>query len=181
MNERVRMLNGYRVIYKPEYSNVMKNDNWDGFIYEHVVVAEKFLSRSLRSNEVVHHLDGNRSNNRKENLLVLERSQHGKLHAWLDKGAPFVKANGEQGMNSGKPTSSDIAVCEICNAILQEKQKKCCSLKCYRQLQSSNIPSKEKLIVLLENNSRESVGRMFGVSGNAVKKWMRKYQLIGQS
>ena len=78
----VRMLNGYRLIYRPDYPGAMINSNWQGYVYEHIYVAEGFLGRPLRENEVVHHLDLDRSNNRSENLLVLEKPQHGKLHAF---------------------------------------------------------------------------------------------------
>lgn len=47
---------------------------------EHRVVAEQKLGRSLDSNEVVHHNDHNKRNNSPENLTVMTRSEHGKIH-----------------------------------------------------------------------------------------------------
>ena len=176
----VRYLNGYRVIYKPEYKRAMESDNWNGYVYEHIYIAEKYLDRAIRDDEIVHHLDGNKSNNRVENLLVISESQHAKLHNWIDKGAPFEESGGEQGMNSGKPKS--ISTCEVCGVTLQKRQEKYCSTACYRAgSRKCQHPSKEELKTLLENNSREAVGRMFGVSGNSVKKWAIKYKLIRQS
>jgi hypothetical protein len=47
----------------------------------HRWVVEQMLGRELCSAEVVHHVDGNPLNNDSENLVVLSRSEHHRLHA----------------------------------------------------------------------------------------------------
>jgi hypothetical protein len=46
-----------------------------------------------------------------------------------------------------------------------------CSKKFHRKVQ--NRPSIETLKTLLETNSFEALGRRYGVSGNAVRKWLK--------
>ncbi|PXF53986.1 MAG: adenosylcobalamin-dependent ribonucleoside-diphosphate reductase [Candidatus Methanophagaceae archaeon] len=48
---------------------------------EHVAIAECKLGRELKQNEVVHHIDRNRLNNSPENLEVLTKTQHARLHS----------------------------------------------------------------------------------------------------
>jgi len=52
-----------------------------GYAYEHDLVAEVKIGRQLGPNEVVHHLDGDKLNNRPENLIVETRSAHARRHA----------------------------------------------------------------------------------------------------
>lgn len=49
----------------------------------HRSVAEKKLGRPLKTNEVVHHYDGDKKNFKKENLRVMKRRSHGRLHKKL--------------------------------------------------------------------------------------------------
>lgn len=48
--------------------------------YEHRLVMERHLGRALTSDEVVHHIDGNRANNSLDNLEVTNRSSHADHH-----------------------------------------------------------------------------------------------------
>lgn len=48
-------------------------------------IFENFLERKLDYNEIVHHRDENILNNSSENLMLISRKMHGKLHAFLRK------------------------------------------------------------------------------------------------
>jgi len=67
---RRRRPDGYWIIWTP-----------DGERLEHRVAAERHLGRTLGADEIVHHRDGNKSNNTPENLEVMSQGQHAKLHS----------------------------------------------------------------------------------------------------
>lgn len=51
--------------------------NKRGYVAEHRLVYERYLGRFLDSKEVIHHINGNREDNRLENLqLSIENSEH---------------------------------------------------------------------------------------------------------
>ena len=51
-----------------------------GRVREHVLVMEKQLGRFLEDGEVVHHINLKKDDNRPENLMVMNQSEHLKLH-----------------------------------------------------------------------------------------------------
>lgn len=48
--------------------------------YDHRAVMEEMLGRKLKRDEVVHHKNGDRTDNRPENLEVLSNSEHMRMH-----------------------------------------------------------------------------------------------------
>lgn len=49
-------------------------------VKEHRMIMESEIGRALTKNEVVHHINGNRIDNRIENLQLMTRSEHSSLH-----------------------------------------------------------------------------------------------------
>jgi len=56
---------------------------YENYSNQHRLIAEKVLGRKLSYNEVVHHVDENPQNNSLENLWVMSRYHHVKLHFFL--------------------------------------------------------------------------------------------------
>ena len=58
-----------------------KDDNGKRiFIDEHRFVMENHIGRKLNKNEIVHHIDGNKSNNNINNLQIMSEKEHKILH-----------------------------------------------------------------------------------------------------
>lgn len=68
---------GYMSIYFPDHPKATA----DGYIMEHILVMEAVIGRHLNENECVHHINGVKTDNRKENLLLMTKSEHMSLHA----------------------------------------------------------------------------------------------------
>jgi 5-methylcytosine-specific restriction endonuclease McrA len=78
---------GYALVKRPLHPDAHKN----GYAYEHRVVAEQMLGRRLRDHEEVHHKNGDKQDNRPENLEVLTVSEHRSFHS-QEQDAPTQSA-----------------------------------------------------------------------------------------
>lgn len=68
---------GYVLVYVPKHPNA----HLDGYVMFHTVLMERAIGRYLTDNEVVHHINHNRKDNRLENLMLMDKREHMSMHA----------------------------------------------------------------------------------------------------
>lgn len=74
--KRQRISNGYVLCKCPEHPRA----DICGYVPEHTLVVEAAIGRFLREDEVVHHINRVRDDNRLENLQLMTRKEHCSLH-----------------------------------------------------------------------------------------------------
>jgi hypothetical protein len=79
---------GYILVYQPDYPSVKNN----GYVRQSRLVAEKCLGRYLTSQEVIHHINEVKDDDRPKNLYLFPfNSKHQKFHHLKNK--PKLKSN----------------------------------------------------------------------------------------
>ena len=76
IGHKKKRTDGYVAIYFPDHPKSSK----EGYIMEHDLVMECNIGRWLKNNEIVHHINHIRNDNRIENLKLLTKSEHARLH-----------------------------------------------------------------------------------------------------
>lgn len=111
----------------------------------------------------VHHINGNHRDNRIENLQILCPNCHSQTENY---GSKNIKKHNHCA-DCGKEIALSSTWCPKCAA----KHNRACKVdECLR-------PSKEELLDLIQTKPFTEIGRMYGVSDNAIRKWCKNMEL----
>jgi hypothetical protein len=81
-----RLRNGRVMIYAPAHPRASAGGG--RYVFRYVLTIEKYLGRFLSDDEIVHHINGDHTDDRLENLQVMTRGEHNQLHY---KGRKYFK------------------------------------------------------------------------------------------
>ena len=175
------MNNNYKEIYMPNHPYARQN----GTVFEHRINAEKKIGRFLLPTEVVHHIDEDRTNNSLDKLMVFKTNadhtrfhKTGKIQA-LDDGTYISPVNENRIFTciqcnnmynlTGK-WSSKIFCCQNCKKLYKDNNDN-------KKIYCNEKVSRETLNILIHQYPFTTIGKMFNVTDNAVRKWCKNYGL----
>jgi Zn finger protein HypA/HybF involved in hydrogenase expression len=107
----------------------------------------------------LHHIDGNHFNNDLDNLQLLCPNCHSLTDTYCGRKNKTEHKCKECGKEISRWSNSG-----LCSDCTKKKQRKV------------ERPSLEELEKLLSNNSYVAVGKMFNVSDNTIRKWIKNYK-----
>ena len=195
----IKNINPYEILYRLENSNYQISGKRIKEVLFKLGIKEekceicglKYWNGKLIPLEL-HHIDGNKFNNRIDNFQILCPNCHSltdNFRGRILKDKKLFEINEDLSIskncrrkddrNKSKKRKSIYKLtdkkCANCDNFLNENQITFCSYKCQREFLGKNVPSSEELQMLLKQYKNFSaIGRVKGVSGVSVKKWFIK-------
>lgn len=145
----------------------------------------------------LHHMNNSHYDNRLENLQILCSNCHSIAHKYSNTKEEMkpnlemfnkIISNTKEDVTETKKINKkrkkrekqiDKQYCINCGKELTSKQKKYCSQECYHEYISKRPSAIELLAKYKElNGNKTKLGQCYGVSDNAVKKWLKSYNII---
>ena len=111
----------------------------------------------------IHHMDGNWSNCKKENMVFLCPNCHTQTESYCNY------ESGNRCANCKKKISFKSKWCLKCSGLFRKRDKKV-----------ENRPNLETLLNETEEFGYVKTGKKYGVSDNAVRNWIKNYQMSNQ-
>ena len=171
-----------KLLYKPQHPNCFPSN---GMVLQYIYIATQKLNRPLNKGEVVHHIDCDPTNNSPQNLMVFtNNAEHTKFHKYnLDTSLLEKLQNGSYKIIDGyQHTINRTYICSYCGKQFvadwnRKSQNQYCSQDCYQKSQHRFELTIKQLENLVKQYSLSQIGRMYGVSCNAIKKRCLKYNI----
>ena len=146
----------------------------------------------------IDHIDGNPLNHSESNLRLICPNCHALTENYRGrnvkngetKGRGYkvtyterTRREGERKLNNLKDS---VVECKYCHKNFTPKsmRQKFCDNECFKKykLEAPNCPPKKELESLIENGySMTSIGSMYGVTANSVKKWLKKFGILAKT
>lgn len=164
---------GYAVVSAPDHPNATTK----GTLYLHQYIMSKHIGRPLKSDECVHHIDENKLNNSIHNLMLFAtNSDHIKYHHAIKHGLEFTLHCVDSAYSCTIHHTRDKSnICPSCGNWKFDYSKLC--VNCYHKGVHKHIPDRILLKQLIRTNTFVTIGKLYSVSDNAVRKWCKYYQL----
>lgn len=103
------------------------------------------------------HINGINNDNRIENLRFLCPNCHSQTETFSGKNGNYKRKT---------------SVCDICGNPKKNNKSKICKKCSVKQRQKVQRPDIQILLNMINENGYEFTGRFYGVSGNAIRKWI---------
>ena len=139
--------------------------------WEHIRVAEQKLGRALGKTECVHHINGDKTDNKPENLMVLRsNTDHKHIHSKIPYEV-FQTADGSHVVIPKQYT------CKHCGRLFVPAVYDAvyCSEKCHFAEQCAHLPDPKILAKQVWEMPTTELAKLYNVSDRAIGKWCAKF------
>ena len=137
----------------------------------------------------IDHIDGCHSNNSYENLRAICPNCHAQTDTYKGKNMDVCKNNPNPPKSKPppepKPSPEEPKKCIGCSKIIKPCNTQCNQCRAKQlfeegQYRKVERPTYDQLLEDIESMSMLQVGKKYGVSDNAVRKWIKKYEKYNQ-
>ena len=130
----------------------------------------------------LNHINGDNTDHRLENLEILCPNCHSQTSTYRRRNLVSKKSEVKLAEYlKYKDIPREQSVKNLCAVCMNETNNIYCSIECYRIHQAKRIPNKIELMEMFNiEKSFSAVGRKYGVSDNAVRKWCNKYGILNE-